>query len=100
MFAKTKCKFTAQVDGGASAGNVKLGKLKIWKAQANAFTWIISADSSTAPPPPPDAPPTPTRVKRKTNEVYMTVEFNFKIGEDFIINVPITGEKINVRHNT
>merc|ERR1719414_616028 len=68
---------------------------KIWKAQANAFTWTLSVSSANAPNPPPDAPPSPTRSKRKTDDIVIAIKVNFKVGDDFLVNIPITGEKVN-----
>ena len=94
LISKTRCQIIATVDG--SSEDTALRRSKIWKAQANLHTWTLSVDSSNAPKPPPDAPPSPTRKKRSTEDITIAVKLNFKIGEDFILTLPITGEKINV----
>ena len=95
LISKTRCQIIATVDGSLEDAST-LRRSKVWKAQANSLTWTLSIDSSNAPKPPPDAPPSPTRKKRGTEDITIAIKLNFKIGEDFILTLPITGEKINV----
>ena len=97
MMAKTKCQIAASVDDTSAEDLGAMRRSKIWKATANAYTWTFSVDSSNAPKPPPDAPPSPTRKERKTENITISTKGSFKMGEDFLITVPITGERVNVR---
>ena len=96
LLAKTNCQIIAEVDDTTTEDVGAMRRSKIWKAQANAFTWTLSIDSSNAPKPPPDAPPSPTRGKRKSEERSIFIKVNFKIGDDLIITIPISGDKANV----
>jgi len=95
LLAKTKCQIVASVDDVSADDVGVMRRSKIWKAQANAFTWTLSVSSANAPNPPPDAPPSPTRSKRKTDDIVIAIKVNFKVGDDFLVNIPITGEKVN-----
>ena len=97
MMAKTKCQIAASVDDTSAEDLGVMRRSKIWKASANSYTWTFSVDSSNAPKPPPDAPPSPTRKERKTENIMISTKGSFKMGEDFLITVPITGERVNVR---
>ena len=96
LLAKTKCQITAAVDDVSAEDVGVMRRSKIWKATANTFTWTLSVSSANAPKPPPDAPPSPTRSKRKTDDIVIAIKINFKVGDDFLVNIPITGEKVNV----
>ena len=97
LFSKTKCQIVATVDDNSGVGDKgAMRRSRIWKAQANSYTWTFSADSSNAPMPPPDAPLSPTRSHRKTEEIIIPAKINFKMGEDFLVTIPISGEKVNV----
>ena len=96
LLAKTKCQIVASVDDVSADDVGVMRRSKIWKAQANAFTWTLSVSSANAPNSPPDAPPSPTRSKRKTDDIVIAIKVNFKVGDDFLVNIPITGEKVNV----
>ena len=97
LLAKTKCQIIASIDDVSADDVGVMRRSKIWKATANTFTWTLQVSSSNAPKPPPDAPPSPTRNKRKTDDIVIAIKVNFKIGDDFLVNIPITGEKVNVR---
>ena len=94
--AKTKCQIIAEVEDTTAEDIGAMRRSKIWKAQANAFTWTLSIDSTNAPKPPPDAPPSPTRGKRKTEHRSIFIKVNFKMGDDLILTIPITGDRVNV----
>ena len=96
LFAKVKCQIIAEIDDPSAEDIGTMRRSQIWKATENSFTWSIIVDSSNAPRPPTDAPPSPTRSKRSTEEIIMSVKVTFKMGEDCSITVPITGEKVNV----
>jgi hypothetical protein len=100
LLAKTKCQIIASVDDTTVEDVGSMRRSKIWKAQANAFTWTLSIDSSNAPKPPPDAPPSPTRGKRKTEDRSIFIKVNYKMGDDLIMTMPITGDKANVSLST
>ena len=97
LLAKTKCQIIASVDDPSAEDIGAMRRSKIWKAQANSYAWTLRIDSSNAPKPPPDAPPSPTRNKRKTEDTIMDIKGAIKMGDDFLITLPITAEKANVR---
>ena len=88
MMAKTKCQIAASVDDTSAEDLGVMRRSKIWKASANSYTWTFSVDSSNAPKPPPDAPPSPTRKERKTENIMIsTVHMRVVVSTKF----PCTG---------
>ena len=94
--AKAKCQLVASVDDVGADDLSSMRRSKIWKATPNSYTWTLSVDSSNAPKPPPDAPPSPSRRNRNTEHISIPIKGNWKTGEDFLLTLPITGDKANV----